>query len=391
MVKIAWLWALPLLVSTGCACVECKMHVSELVPGVPEYILDNGIVTAKCVPAASGLLSGFEFLPERRQMIEPLGYDPYEDDLLPTRVQVTKTGLRELLQGTKMTFNTPFSVRDFHGDGEHAELVMSSRYFQNEDIEAVKRISIRRGESMARICFSLTPHDGRKQMPALWLNFIAQLGENRDIVYLPVLGGANRRDSRGMLEFTKSGVYADHSLEHQQLYAAPNRSWIARVSPDRPGVLALRTGNDFLKDGYFLSWKHGVSPLHTMEMILPMRRTEGETFTFNYDCLYFSGLRSIRDIAGPFGIDLEQNNLIISTAVPCAAGSLKLHWVNGDGKVSESIEVSLPNLIPGKTVKVSLNGKISDASLRLVGELPGGHHFELFDMIVPRDQSKPIL
>lgn len=386
MMKIAWLWVLPLLMSAGCACVKCEVQVSELAPGVPEYVLDNGMIAAKCVPAASGLLSGFEFLPEKRQMIDPLGYHQHKDDLLPTRAQVAQTGLRELPQGAKLNFNTPFLVRDFHGDAEHAELVMSSRYFQNEDIEAVKRISVRRGESMARICFSLILHSEKVQMSMLWLNFIAQLGKNRDIVFLPILGGTSRIGSTGVLEFAKNGVHADHnSLEHQQLYAAPNRPWIARVSPDRPGVLALRTGDDFLNGGYFLSWKHAVSPLHTMEMIIPAPRAEGKTFTFNYDCLYFSGLKSIRDIAGPFGIDLEENDLIISTAAPCAAGNMKLHWVGGDGKVFESVEVSLPDLVPGKIARVSLNGKIPGAPLRLIGELPGGHRFELFDMIVPPD------
>ena len=361
---------------------ECRLTSNAIADGVDEYVLSNGVITVKCVPELSGLISGFASLDEGREMIEAVNCTVRQDDLLPWRCQASLTGLRELVRGVKVNIYTRYRPQGQTCTEECAELVLAGRGFYRWNINAVKRIVLRQGESRVRVTLTLTAAEDIGQPLLLWFNGIAQMGQGRDTVLLPVCNTVESRADRKMGTFTGNGIFADWTVPPQDIFAAPLAPWIARFSPGRAGVLALRLDNRLIDGGVLVSWKHMTLPLHTAEVIFPpVRLKKGETWESVSDFIYFPKLPSLRAVVGTYGLDWDGRELLVASAVPAPPGKLTLRWRDKNGNEGALGECDLPALAPGKLARFPIQGEALSDDCALLGVLPGNQPFELPGMV----------
>ena len=361
---------------------KCRLTSNAIADGVDEYTLSNGVIAVKCVPELSGLISGFASIGEGREMIEPVKCTVKRDDLLPWRCQACLTGVRELVRGIKVGIHTRYVLRSKTCTEECAELVLTGRGFYRWNINAEKRITLRQGESRMRIALTLTAAEDIEQPLLLWFNGIAQMGQGRDTVLLPVCNTAEARANCKMGTFTGNGIFADWTVPPQDIYAAPLAPWIARFSSERAGVLALKLDDCLIDGGAMVSWKHLALPLHTAEVIFPpMRLKKGETWQTISDFIYFPELPGLRTVVGTYGLDWNGRELMVASAVPVPPGKLALRWRDKNGNVGELGEFNLPALEPGKLARCPMQGRVPADDCALFGTLPGNHPFELPGMV----------
>ncbi|MBO4490580.1 MAG: hypothetical protein J5944_04380 [Lentisphaeria bacterium] len=361
---------------------DCRVSVREIADGVAEYSLSNGLFEIKCVPETSALISGLTFRPENRKMIHPLECIVEKDDLLPTRCHTNTTGFRETAVGNKLNIHTKYRPDAPACIGETAELVMRSRGFYKWNIDAEKKIVLRKGETRAKTSLTLTAAADMTAPIHIWINGVASMGEKeRDIVMLPVRNVSENRMGLAMAAFSCDGVYFDQTGA-LDVRAAANAPWIAQTSSERPGVLAVRLGKNFVEGGVLYSWKNGNSPIHTAEAIFsPLKLKKGETRTFTVEYLYFEKLTGLHDTVGPFGLDREPRAVFVASVAPVPAGVMTLNWRAPDGRTGNLGEFPLPPLNPREFVRIDLEKFSLPEKCTLFGTLPGGLTFELPERI----------
>lgn len=344
----------------------------ELAPETPEYTLDNGVLQVKCIPAASGLITGFKYLPEQRQMIFPHKFTLVQDDLLPSRVSMRPCGMRELANRTKMEYFIGYRVKDARTTPAAAVLQLYSRAFYRHNMIADKTVTLPAGSSKISVRMDLTSQV--KTEPVIfWINALANLDTTRDTTLVPVQKNAAPRYKYSMNVFNTSGVYVDKFILPQTLFAAPLKPWYGRISAQgKPGVLVLvvrgDAGKRLVEHGFICGWKSEIMPIHTTELrFAGPEMGKGDKWSFEYDYIYFAKLQQLRDVAGDYGIDLQGNTLHIASAVVAAPGTMKLTWNGG------AAEVALPALKPGEVFKYELPAGAKNIS----GTMPGGEKFDI--------------
>lgn len=358
---------------------ECRITSRDIADGVTEYSLRNDFIEIKCVPETSGVISGLTSLPENREMIRQLECTVDKDDLLPTRCHTNLTGFRELVRGVKMSVHTKYSLQTPVCSGDSVEFIMTGRGFYLWNIDAVKRIMLRKGESGAKITLTLTAASDILSPICLWINGIAYMGKTeRDTVLIPVRNTSERRFGLAMTAFPEEGVFPDRELNPQSISAAAGAPWIARTSPEGPGVLVMRLDKSFTESGVLYTWKQGTSSIHTTEAIYgPVTLKKGESKEITAEYLYFAELTGLLDIAGPYGLDRKGNVIEIASAAPVPAGIMTLNWHDASGRSGDLGDFSLPALIPGQIAKIDLSGRNMPEKCTIGGTLPGGLKFNL--------------
>lgn len=367
---------------TGLYAAGTECRISEnIIDKVAVYTLDNGVLQVKCIPEASGLISGIYSIPEKREMIAPVRYKVIVDDLMPRRFSVKgHSGVKELAGGVKMEFFNDYRVRKKESSAEKCVLELYSRSYYARDISVVKKITVKRGEALLKVSIDFTAHSTLDKAFLFWLNAIGSMGKERDVVLIPVDGNIKTRSGKGLSEINgKRGIFVDDLPDIHNIYLAPTAPWMARYSKGRAGIQTVvfrKGGDDVVNKGYFSTWKHAQSPLHTIEMYFDKRQLKkGDVWNLEYDTLYFAGLRSLRAVAGNYGIDREGNTLLIASAAPVAPGVLKLQSGNG------AAEVKLPELTPGKVFKVDLEKLMGKVPSTLTAVLPGDVTCEIPEQI----------
>lgn len=363
----------------------CSVKKADLIATVPEYTISNGVIEVKCIPEASGVISGFYSIPEKRQMIKPLAVKLTIDDLLPRRIQVAPGGLREIARLVKVeNFNDYKVTGTFCADGT-AGVNLYSRAYYSKNLSVKKSISLRSGEARAVVDLNFTAQSSGVSL-TFWINGIANLGTARDNVLMPVDGTVKIRAKKGLSEIgDRKGILFNDRFPPQDCYAAPIDAWMASVSPERPGVLALvvRDNGDMAARGTLCAWKHASRALHTTEMIFPERTfNKGDSWNLSYEYLYFAPLKSLRDVAGCYGIDRDGDSLIFASAIPVPAGSVELSRLDASGKRVPIGKFHLPALKPGDSARVDLRNKNLPADLILTGTLPTGETFTIHPLLL---------
>ena len=358
---------------------ECRVTSRDIAEGVTEYSLSNGIFEIKCVPETSGMISGLNSLPDNREMIRPLECTVDKDDLLPPRCHTNLTGFRELVRGVKMSVHTKYSPQTPACTVDSVELVMTGRGFYLWNIDAVKRITLRKGESGAKITLTLTAASDILSPICLWINGIAYMGKTeRDTVLMPVRNISEMRLGLAMAAFPEEGVFLDRELNPQNISAAAGAPWIARTSPEEPGVLVMRLDKNFAESGVLYTWKQGTSSIHTTEAIYgPVTLKKGESKKITAEYLYFAKLTGLRDISGPYGLDRKGKTVEVASAAPVPAGIMTMNWHDASGRSGDLGDFSLPALIPGQIAKIDLSGRNMPEKCTIGGTLPGGLKFNL--------------
>lgn len=376
MIRKLFAAGLCLLALTACTSYECTMKQGRFAANVQEYTFNNGILEIKVVPGVSGIINGFEYLPEERKLFEPMKYEVKTHDLLPDAVTTSVTGGRELVWGVKNFGNAEMTVHHAHCDPEKAFIRMSTRYFQGENIEAFKEIHLQAGTLMVDVVFTIVNRDRKAKPMSLWKHLTAQITPGqRDIILIPSRGGVDRTAGRAVLPMDKDVIYHDFSMEHQTVFTAPLAPWMGRCSSDgvNRGTLVMNCDEMLLPNALFYSWKAPARPLHTAEMILPkceLKNKESKTYRIRY--FFFPHLQAIRALSGVTGIDIIPGAVVLESAAPAEARSLTLFC----GK--EIIGTyQIPAMKPGKPYQIKIDAKYTGKSIALTGQWNNGEKFNL--------------
>lgn len=361
---------------------ECTLTGANIAPGSDEYTFCNGIFSIKCIPDASGVISGIYSIPEKRQLMDPVQYRVIVDDLLPRRSGMAPNGTRELARRVKVENFTNYRVKNAVADSKGAMLELYSRAFYSRDIATTKKITLPAGASKITVALEMRAHSTVENF-SFWINSIAHMDEGLDTALMPLQKNVAKRCNSGLYVFDKDGICVDN-VRNLAVNCAPLKPWMARVSSrGRSGVMAVvvrgKDAAELINGGFIFGWKHSIRDLHTNEIIMPAKNMKkGEVWNFEYEMLYFAGLKSLRSIAGDFGIDRQGDTLLIASAATSVPGTVKLKWATG------SAGVKIPGLIPGEVFKIDLKKVMPDTSAELTGIMPGNIAFDLPELISPR-------
>jgi len=361
---------------TGCASAPavCTMSEGEIAPGVPEYTLNNGMIEIKVLAGVSGIVDHFRYLPEQRDLFEKMVYQVKTHDLLPTEVHAKVTGGRELIWGIKSFVNVPMEVKNVSATPEKAEITMFSRYFQGENIEAVKTVAVHSGTLAVDITVSFTNRDRKPRPTSLWKHLTAQFTPNaKDIILVPARSGVARVGRRAVMEVAENVIYHDYDSAHQSTFVAPFAPWIGRCSSDgvNRGTLVMRA-DEMMGDGAFhFTWKAPAKPLHTAEMILPpLELAPGKTHTYTIRYFFFPHLRAVRALAGNFGINAAPGFLELESVSKTAPAKLTVARMDGKNTVTLG-NFTVPALQAGELYQIKLDKNIDVDNTAFVIDLNG--------------------
>ena len=349
------------LLTCLCSCAQvykCTVENGEIYPGVAEHTFNNGIIEVKVASGVSGIVNGFEYLPEKFQLFEKMIYKVKRYDLLPEKISVKVTGGRELVWGVKKFVNVKMNVDNINVTDEAAVIDLSADFFQGENLYAQKRVAVQAGKAAVDVEFTITNKGRKTQNMSLWKHLTAQLTPGAmDVVLLPAAGGVKRVGKRAVLPMVDDVIYHDTNIVHKQFYTKPFLPWMGRAASgdvNDKGVLVMYAPQMLEQGALFYTWKAGVSPLHTTEMIfVPEDIASGASKKYSIRYLYFSKLRYLRNICGDYGFDLADGALVVESVSAQAARNFSL-WKKSGKDLKKVGNYVLPELESGGVHKIKL-------------------------------------
>lgn len=376
MIKRIFFAGLGVLLLNGCTAYQCSMSKGFIGPDVPEYIFSNGLIRIKVASGIAGIVSGFEYLPEKKQLFEPLIYKVEKHDLLPDSVHASVTGGRELVWGVGNFGNAKMTVHRVHVEPAKTFIEMSTRFFQGENIEARKRVEIHSGTLLVDVTFTIVNRNKKMQKMSLWKHLTARITpEKRDTILIPARGGIDRVAGKAVLEMDEDVIYHDFAPEHQAVFMAPLAPWMGRCSSDgvNRGTLVMSCDEMLGPEAFFYSWKSPVNPLHTAEMVLPgceLPYRGSKTYRIRY--YFFPHLKAIRALSGTTGIDIEPGFVVLENAVDVPARSLTLFC----GKKAIG-SYRIPALAAGEVYRIAVDTGFTGNDISLSGQWDNKERFNL--------------
>ena len=348
--------ALALALAAVCGCAyRCEMQQGELVPEVPEYIFSNGLLEMRVVPAVAGRINGLTYLPTGLKLFEPMTYEVRKHDLLPPVIVSKVTGGRELIWGVGNFFNERMEVDKTAPGPEWAGIAMHGRYFQGENLDAVKKVTFEAGTLKVDIEFTIINRERKPKPVSLWKHLTAQLTpDKKDIILIPARSGAARVCGAAVLEVAEDSIFHDLDQAHQAAFFAPLAPWIGRCASDgvNRGTLVMSCDEMMLPDSRFYCWKDPARKLHTAEMVIaPHNLAPNAGHVYNFSYYYFPHLRSMRALSGDTGIDLEPNAMVLETAVATPPRTLEL-WIKRGDEFQSLGTHSIPAMKPGEPHRI---------------------------------------
>ena len=359
---------------------SASIQERETTGQLKEFTLTNGNISCSVLPEASGLLSRFEYLPTHRSLFIPIQLSVEKDDLMPTVISSNATGVRELLWGMRRFHNLPMTVTEKRENGGTASITMRQRFFCGSPLTAEKTLELPGGDSALLHChFTLHNPSQESVQTSLWCNLIARLGlQQLDPVLMPVKGGVFRVQNRGITGFAQDAVYLENDTGSVDVFTAPGRPWIARFSPEAPGVLVMRCTTDGAlgAESRFYSYKRGE---RTMELICaPVSIAPGSSHSWDIDYIYFPTMSMVCDVAGNYAVNRRDQPdatlLELESCAPVPAGQLTLTT----GQVFQ-----IPAMRPGQLHAVSIP-KIPLKSV-ISGTLPDHAMFRINPLATEKD------
>ena len=364
------------LFATFCASAPavCTLNEGEIAPGVPEYTLNNGMIEIKVLAGVSGIVDHFCYLPEQRNLFEKMIYRIKTPDLLPPEIHAKVTGGRELIWGLRNFVNVPMEVKNVSATPEKAEITMSSRFFQGENIEAEKTVAIESGALAVDITIKFTNRDNKPRPTSLWKHLTAQFTPDaKDIILIPAKSGVSRVGNRAVMEVAEDVIYHDFDSSQQSIHIAPCAPWIGRCSSDgiNRGTLVMSADEMMTPGAFHFTWKNPTAHLHTAEMILPpLELAKGKTHTYTIRYYFFPHLSAVRAIDGDYGINLVPGKLELESVKTAAPVELTVYRQDGSSRVLLG-KYTVPALKPGKLFQIKLNKNIDVDNTVFIIDLNG--------------------
>ncbi len=348
---------------TGCATQSISsLTKRDLNDGYVAHHFNNGLISFDIVPQLGAVTAEFKYLPEQRQLMEPLILKVEKDDLLPQFCNPEGGMINDFLWNVTTFGKIPAKITRLENDPEKSLIQVNDRWYRMQNLEYTKTVSLKKDSTAFQVEIELFNHAKKTFNAAVWQNVIQCLSQEPaiDTIIMPIKGGIKLVGRRAVKFLEKDMVFPEKDIADREVFAVPARPWIAARDDNKAGLFVLLTTNDLAADGA-LFYTYKVIGIHTMEFIaapkeIPYKRSA----KFCFDYVYFSELKNLSEVFKindvPVGLFAEINSksrkfiFTMQSSAPISARGWMFTLTAANGNEYPLGELQFPELKPNGSV-----------------------------------------
>lgn len=314
-------------------------------PGIPETVtLENGLVKFTFVPSLNGMVSAWEYLPQKRSFIPPLRYRVVKTDLLPDQVFASPDGFRCRFWGGNTRIFDGMQIKKLSASpSEGSQLVLETPSCGGVEVAQKNQMRLLPDSTILEGVVRMTNGQQKTFSCSLWFNSLFYMSDVFEPVIVPVRSQTGNIGNFGITPARKSGILEEAHKGNRNMYFAALRPWLARKVPGKRGIIVLQIEDPDMENLVLYTHKDG--NLHTMEIIAsPEKLAPGKSCSRKFRLICFPSLAGLREIRDSYGINIAKGALEIESALPVK----QTEWII-NGK-----RYKIPALKPGMLHKIKL-------------------------------------